>query len=167
MRYGNAITRTFFFFFFRGRFADRLFGAPGGPGSQFSRGPSFNGGAFDHHRSSGEAFGAASPSPYRPKFSKQQQQQPQHYRVREENSAELAARFAEDDGSSAYDGAGDYSSHSPFRAPSAPVHGYGKAADDGSGGGFNSDEQQQQPHSFGSGYAFEFGGANNGASVEF
>ncbi|XP_026818667.1 cuticle protein 2-like [Rhopalosiphum maidis] len=139
---------------------NRLFGAPGGPGSQFSRGDFNGGGRFDHN--SGEAFG--SPSPYKSKYSKPQQ----HYRVREDNSAELAARY--DDDGSAFDGAGDYSSHSPFRAPSTQAHAtYNGASansekDDGS---FNSNERQ--PHSFGSGYAFEFGGSNNngGASPEY
>lgn len=89
--------------------------------------------------------------------------------MREENSAELAARY-EDDGSSAFDGAGDYSSHSPFRAPSTParvaysgVSAENLQKEDDS---FNSNERQ--PHSFGNGYAFEFVGTNNGqVSAEF
>lgn len=142
---------------------DRLFGAPGGPGSQFSRGD-FGGGAYG----SGEAFAA----PYKPSKYPAKPQRLQHYRVREENSAELAARL-EDDGSSAYDGAGDYSSHSPFRAPTYPARpAYRVAAaanrpkDDGEQYADNSDEQQQ-PHSFGNGYSFEFGGSNAGEQIEF
>lgn len=139
----------------------RLFGAPGGPGSQFSRGRDSNVAAkFDY---SGEGFG--SPLPYKSKYPKPQQ----HYKVREENSAELAARYEDDRESSAFDGAGDYSSHSPFRAPSSPARpsNYNGASaessqkDDGSSDG---------PHTFGSGYAFEFGGTNNGpaaVSAEF
>lgn len=138
----------------------RLFGAPGGPGSQFSRGDFNSAGRFDHN--SGEAFGSP-PSSYKAKYSKPQQ----HYRVREDNSAELAGRY-EDDGSSAFDGAGDYSSHSPFRAPTAAYAGAGDSSqkDDES---LSSNERQ--PHSFGSGYTFEFGGANantdGGASPEY
>lgn len=136
-----------------------MFGVPGGPGSQFSRGDLSSAGRFDHN--SGEAFG--SPSPYKSKYSKPQQ----HYRVREDNSAELAARY-EDDGSSSFDGAGDYSSHSPFRTPSSQTHAAYSGAGDNSqkdDGTFNSNE----PHSFGSGYTFEFGSTNNndGASPEY
>lgn len=135
----------------------RLFGAPGGPGSQFSRGDP-SGGRYD----SGEAY---APSPaYKPKYSK-----PQHYRVREEDDGgELAARY-EDDGSSSFDGTGDYSSHSPFRTPSSQLQAHAvafsgsPAKDDGQ---YDSKEQQQQqPHSFGGGYAFEFAGTDNGGAV--
>lgn len=143
---------------------DRLFGAPGGPGSQFSRGDFNSPGRYDHN--DGESFG--SPAPYKSKYSKHQQPQ-QHYRVREENSAELSGRY-EDDGSSAYDGAGDYSSHSPFRAPSSPI----QAAAYSGGASDNSQREdessnERQPHSFGGGYAFEFAGTgkNDGASAEY
>lgn len=131
-----------------------MFGAPGGPGSQFSVGNLNSADRFGSN--SGENFG-----PYKSKYSKPQQ----HYRVHEENSAELAGRY-EDDGSSAYDGAGDYSSHSPFRAPSSPAHvAYGGASDSSQKDdeSYNSNERQQ-PHSFGSGYAFEFAGTANGGN---
>lgn len=131
-----------------GTLCRRLFGAPGGPGSQFSRGDS-SGGRYD----SGEAYG-----PYKSKYPK-----PQHYRVREEDDGgELAARYDED----AFDGTGDYSSHSPFRAPSSRLpaaFGGSPAKDDGPP--FDSKEQHQQPHSFGSGYAFEFAGTDNGGTA--
>lgn len=130
-----------------------LFGAPGGPGSQFSRG-------YD----SGETS-AYSPSPaYRPKYTKQpqQQQSPQHYRVHEDDDAESPGRY-EDDGSSAFDGAGDYSSHSPFRAPAAQTRLGENSHKDGG--------DRQQPHTFGGGYAFEFTGGGGGgaapASLDF
>lgn len=132
----------------------RLFSAPGGPSSQFSVGNFNNSDRFGSN--SGEAFN--SPLPYKSKYSKPQQ----HYRVHEENSAELAGLY-EDDGSSSYDGAGDYSSHSPFHAPSSPVHvayssvNVNSQKDDDS---YNSNERQQ-PHSFGSWYAFEFAGTTN------
>lgn len=140
---------------------DRLFGAPGGPGSQFSRGDFNSPGKYDHN--DGESFG--SPAPYKSKYSKPQQ----HYRVREENSAELSGRY-EDDGSSGYDGAGDYSSHSPFRAPSSPVQ--AAAYSGGASDNLQRDDEssnERQPHSFGSGYAFEFAGTskNDGASIEY
>ncbi|VVC33935.1 Insect cuticle protein [Cinara cedri] len=141
---------------------NRLFGVPGGPGSQFSRGSADLNGASKFYGNSAESYG--SPSPYKSKYTKPQQ----HYRVREDISAE-APRF-DDDGSSSFDGTGDYSSHSPFRAPSSPAHGpYASAAADNSqkdDGSYGSDERQ--PHTFGSGYAFEFGGLNNdGPSTEF
>lgn len=127
---------------------------PGGPGSQFSRGSDLNSVA-KFYPNSGESYG--SPSPYKSKYSKPQQ----HYRVREDISAE-APRF-DDDGSSSFDGTGDYSSHSPFRAPSSPAQFDNSQKDEGS---FGSDERQ--PHTFGNGYAFEFGNVNNdGPSTEF
>lgn len=151
-------------------FDHRLFGAPGGPGSQFSRGRDSNSAAkLDHSINySGESF-VGTPLPYKSKFSKPQQ----HYRVREENSAELAARYEDDRESSALDGAGDYSSHSPFRAPSSPARAtrYNGASAEGSpNDDSSSDGNDRQPHTFGSGYAFEFGATNNGpvaVSAEF
>lgn len=87
--------------------------------------------------------------------------------MHEENSNEQYKY--EDDGSS-FDGAGDYSSHSPFRAPASPAHSVYNSASNNlqkDNGAFDNDERQ--PHSFGTGYAFEFGGANNndGVSSEF
>lgn len=144
---------------------DRLFSAPGGPGSQFSRGDFSSAGRFDHN--SDEAYGP--PSQYKSKYSK-----PQHYRVREDDSNE---QYKSDDDESSFDGAGDYSSYSPFRAPASPAYvpnnngGAGDHSPRDDDGAYDSDERQQ-PHSFGNGYAFEFGGANNNnnngaASPEF
>ncbi|XP_025425378.1 uncharacterized protein LOC112694187 isoform X2 [Sipha flava] len=140
---------------------NRLFGAPGGPGSQFSRGD-FNT-PSKYNYDDGESFGP--PAPYKSKYSKPQQ----HYRVHEENSAELEGRY-DDDGSSAYDGAVDYSSHSPFRAPPSPVQAAaysGGASDNLQKNDESSNERQ--PHSFGRGYTFEFAGIpkNDGTSVEY
>lgn len=132
----------------------RLFGAPGGPGSQFSRGDP-NSGRYDHN--SGESFG---PSPQQYKSAKFPRP-PQHYRVREDNSAELSARF-DDDGSSTFDGPVDYSSHSPYRAPPSTAFS-GRTAGDSQKDDINSEERQ--PHSFGSGYAFEFAGTDNGGET--
>lgn len=143
------------------RNAVRLFSVPGGPGSQFSRGTDLSNIA-KFYPNSAESYG--SPSPYKSKFSKPQQ----HYRVREDVSVETP-RF-DDDVSSPFDGTGDYSSHSPFRAPSSPAHGpfNGAISDNSQRDDDSFGSNEQQPHTFGSGYAFEFGGLNNeGLSTEF